>query len=91
MAPRLKPGGVGQYFGCEGMVEVETSTCAHCQKMTDIPNRRKMQEVVDICRACMKLICLDCAGKPCVPIMKRIEAQEQAYYRRQQLEKLMRS
>jgi hypothetical protein len=86
---QIRPGGVGTYFNCDGVVEVETSTCAHCQRMTDIPSRRKMQDVVDICRGCMKLICLECVGKPCIPIMKRIEAQEEAFYRRQQLSKMM--
>lgn len=83
-----KPGGVGFYLDHLGKVtEVETSTCAHCQKITDIPSRRRMTDVIDICRACMRLICADCAGKPCTPIMRKIEAMEERYYRRRQMEK----
>lgn len=82
---RLKPGGVGQYFGPEGQVEIETSTCAHCNRITDIPNRRKMHEQVDICRSCMKLICLECADKPCTPFMKRVEEAEERGYRLRQM------
>lgn len=89
MAPRIKPGGVGILFDCDGAVEIETSTCAHCQKITDIPNRRRMQDVVDVCRNCMRLICDGCAGKPCTPIMKKIEAMEAAAYRRAQLSKIL--
>lgn len=85
-----RPGGVGiSYDPVNGQVEVETSTCAHCQKITDIPNRRKMTEVVDFCRQCFRLICADCAGKPCTPFIKKVEAMEEKYYRRRQLNKLM--
>ena len=89
MAPHVKPGGVGFY--CDGIntTEVHSSTCGHCQTMTEFPSLKKMFDYVDICRACMSLICLGCAGKPCTPIMKQIEAQEEAFYRRSQLAKMM--
>ena len=37
---------------------------------------RKMHEHVDVCRNCMKLICLECAGKPCTPWMKIVDMYE---------------
>lgn len=84
-----KPGGVGIYT-CDGVaVEGMTSTCAHCSKITDIESRKKMLDVVDICRNCMKLICADCAGKPCTPWLKKIEKIEEAAYRRDQLRRMM--
>jgi hypothetical protein len=83
----LRPGGVGEYFFCEQVSVIETSTCAHCQIITDIPHRRKMMDYVDICRSCMALICLQCAGKPCLPAMKRIEMAEEKAYRAQQYRK----
>ena len=89
MAARIRPGGVGVEFTCDGAVEVETSTCAHCQKITDIPNRRKMHEVVDICRHCMRLICLECYGKPCLPWVKKLDQSMEANYRREQLRKTL--
>lgn len=89
MPVRIKPGGIGILHGPDAAVEVETSTCAHCQRITDIPNRRRMQDVVDVCRCCMRLICDQCAGKPCTPIMKRIEAMEERYYRRRQMAMVM--
>jgi hypothetical protein len=79
MPPRIKPGGIGTSFNCDvpnGEVEVETSTCAHCQNVTDIPNRRTMMDKVDVCRNCMRLICLSCVGKPCVPWLKKLEIME---------------
>lgn len=83
-------GGVSQHFNPDGsMVEVGASTCAHCQHITEIPNRRQMMEHVDFCRACMRLICLKCAGKPCTPIMRQIEEAEERFYRSQQFAKSM--
>jgi hypothetical protein len=35
-----------------------------------------MMEHVEICRGCMKLICLECYGKPCRPFEKELERQE---------------
>lgn len=85
----VKAGGVGVSFTCDGAVEVDTSTCAHCQRITDIPNRRRMHDVVDICRNCMRLICLNCADKPCTPFMRKVEAMEAEAYRRSQNAKVM--
>ncbi len=74
---RIKPGGVAQYFDpVLGVTEVHCSTCRHCQKHTEFPSLRVMFEYVDICRGCMKLICLECAGKPCRPYEKEAERQE---------------
>lgn len=71
MPQRIKPGGIGQYF--EGPMwtgrvrEVHASSCGHCGRITEFDSRRKMMEHVDVCRGCMRLICLGCVGKPCVP------------------------
>jgi len=79
MPRRLKPGGIGQYWDEEGMVEVYASTCAHCQKITEFPSMRVMHDHVDVCRTCMKLICDSCATAiakgaiGCVPWEKQME------------------
>jgi hypothetical protein len=86
----LKPGGIGQYFTPTGrMTEVATSTCAHCSSITDIPDPKKLHEHTDVCRLCMRLICLKCAGKPCIPWMKRVEQAEEKAYRSQQFAKML--
>jgi hypothetical protein len=84
--PRVRAGGIGQYFDGPNWtgkcVEVYESTCAHAwcgQKITTFPNLRKMMDHVEICRGCMRLICLECIGKPCLPAEKeaeRLEAEE---------------
>ena len=80
MPPRLKPGAVGEYFDPEfGVVEQHSSTCAHCQHGTEFPSLRVMFDHVDVCRGCMKLICLQCVGKPCRPAEKEVERQEAEY------------
>jgi hypothetical protein len=84
--PRIKAGGIGQYFegpSCSGKLvsEVYESTCAHAhcgQRITSFKSLRQMMDHVDICRGCMRLICLSCVGKPCLPAEKeceRIEAE----------------
>jgi hypothetical protein len=71
MAAVIKAGGVGEYF--EGPMwdgparTVYASTCSHCGHISEFPSRRSMMEFVDVCRGCMKLICLGCCGKPCRP------------------------
>jgi hypothetical protein len=77
---QIKPGGVAIY--CDpilGETEVHCSTCAHCQRHTEFPSIRTMHQHVDVCRGCMRLICLECAGKPCRPWEKELERQEAEY------------
>jgi hypothetical protein len=42
---------------------------------------REMHNHVDICRSCMKLVCLHCAGKPCVTWLKQCEIEEAIHAR----------
>lgn len=76
----FKAGGVGQYFengNHTGLVtEVYASTCSHCGRITEFPSARTMMEHVEICRGCMRLICLACYGKGCRPFEKEAERQE---------------
>ena len=81
--PRFKAGGVGEYFE-DGLwtgkcTTVYASTCAHCAHISEFPSRRTMMEHVDICRGCMRLICLGCYGLPCRPQeaeCERVEREE---------------
>ena len=77
MAPRIKPGGVSEYIDALGNVTTfYCSTCSHCQHQTEFPSMREMHKYVDVCRSCMKLICLSCCDKPCDPWIKSVERQE---------------
>lgn len=80
---KQRAGGIGQYF--DGSIldagrvlarEVHASTCAHCAHITEYPSNKRMLDYVDICRGCMKLICLGCVGKPCDPVEAKVERAE---------------
>lgn len=82
---RSQPGGVGQYY--DGYLEdgklvreVYESTCNHCSRITEVPTLRAAREghVVGFCRGCMRPICLQCVGKPCVTQEQEAERVENA-------------
>jgi hypothetical protein len=54
--------------------------------MSEFPSVKRMMEFVDICRGCMKLICLECAGKPCRPFEQEAERQEEIARLQQRLQ-----
>lgn len=64
----------------DGIKECDTHTCAHCQKLVFTPPNKKIEEVGDFCRGCMKVICLNCVGKGCTPFLKKIELEEARYH-----------
>lgn len=76
MPLRIKPGGVVYICLPDDNFELHASTCFHCQKITEFPSMRRMHEYVDICRKCMKLICLECVGGECKPWLKQVEIDE---------------
>jgi hypothetical protein len=75
-----KAGGISEYWGPNGEYTIKyCSTCAHCQVHTEFSNHKERLEKTDVCRGCMRLICLRCAGKPCLPWEKQCEYAERAY------------
>ena len=79
----VKPGGINTYFDpVLGEVETHSSTCRHCQHITDFPSRRVMMDHVDLCRSCMELVCREpeCQQRGCVPYEKQAEMEEKAFY-----------
>ena len=87
---RFKAGAVGQYFDGplhDGrLVEVHSSTCSHCQAQTEFPTQKRMMEFVDVCRGCMRLICLGCVGKPCRPFEAEADRIEREHRLQQRLQ-----
>jgi len=82
----VKPGAVGFYTEDGKLVREEhSSKCFHCQTITDFPSMKEMMNHVELCRGCMKLICLKCYGQPCVPAEKRAEMKEHAYRLQQRI------
>jgi len=73
---RQRGGGVAAIFGPFDVVEHETFTCAHCQRITLVPHKAKAEQLGGICYGCFKLICDQCVGHGCRPIEKWSEEQE---------------
>lgn len=88
----LRPGGHGEIIGGKGtyvcfeptgkpvMVTsdqhgIDTWTCVHCNHVVHAPPLRKDTDYF-FCRMCMARICDHCADHPCMPFMKKVEAQE---------------
>lgn len=75
----VRPGGINFYNDPSGrLIESHSSTCRHCQHITDFPNRKEMMDYVDLCFKCMELICREpeCVKRGCVPYEKQMEQAE---------------
>lgn len=88
--PRLmiKPGGINTYFDHLGHeIETHSSTCRHCQHLTEFPSKKVMMDYVDLCFKCMNLVCREpeCMKKGCIPYEKQAEIEEQASYLRSRI------
>jgi uncharacterized protein YprB with RNaseH-like and TPR domain len=69
-----KAGGYGVITEADGkLIEHDTFTCAHCQRVTIVPAKAKPDDFGDFCRNCMRMICVRCAGKECYPFKKKLE------------------
>jgi hypothetical protein len=87
----LRPGGYAVIEGGSGTVaafefgkmfritsdkhEADTYACVHCNAQVHAPVRSK--DDYFFCRNCMSRICPACADHPCIPFMKKVEAQEE--------------
>jgi hypothetical protein len=56
--------------------ELDTFTCAHCNRVTHVAPRARPEDIGGLCKQCMGLICPACVGGACVPFLKRLEQME---------------
>ena len=72
-----RPGGYARIDepGC-APVELDTFTCAHCNRVTHVKPRQRPEDIGGLCKQCMGLICPACVGQACVPFLKRLEQME---------------
>ena len=72
------PLGMGiMHFGDGAVVERDSTTCAHCQKVTFVKPFQDPTDLGGFCRQCMKNICSRCAdGGTCTPWEKQMEIRE---------------
>lgn len=59
-----------------GMVESDTFTCAHCQRIVHVAPRANPADVGGLCKVCMGLICPRCVGRRCAPWEKKLQKME---------------
>jgi hypothetical protein len=71
----FEEGGKPQRIGADQQ-GFDTWTCVHCNGVVHTPTRRKDTDYF-FCRNCMARICDRCADHPCIPFMKKVEAQEE--------------
>jgi len=64
----------------EGVFEIDTFTCCHCNSAKHVLAGEKTNEEY-FCRNCMARICPSCADFPCIPFMKKVEQAEERDYR----------
>lgn len=62
------------------VVENETFTCRHCQRIVVIPHKADPSQMGGHCSCCDALTCPDCAQKPCDHFEKKIERHEASYH-----------
>jgi hypothetical protein len=60
----------------EGVTEVDTFQCAHCQRNIHVQPFARMDDFGSMCRLCMKMVGPECANGPCVPFEKQLEIWE---------------
>lgn len=57
--------------------EIDTYTCAHCNRVVHVPVRADPADVGGLCKQCMNLICPRCTAKGvCVPWEKEMLRRE---------------
>ena len=66
-------------------IELDTMTCGHCQKVTEIGPGQRPEDIGGLCKVCMSLICGPCVDKGiCDPFEKKLERIEASdIFRRQ--------
>jgi hypothetical protein len=62
--------------GPDGAVEMTTFTCVHCNRVTHVWPKMRMDELGSMCRSCMRMVCAQCADGPCVPFEQQLERME---------------
>ena len=61
---------------CEGVTEMDTFSCCHCNRVVHVKPRQRPEDLGGLCKQCMGLECSDCVDKGCIPYMKKLEMVE---------------
>jgi hypothetical protein len=67
----------------EGIMEIDSFTCHHCNRIVHVLPRCDPANLGGHCKRCDKLICPSCYGKgDCTPWEKAMEKAEASYHAR---------
>lgn len=72
-----RPGGFFFVMSPNGSKETDTFTCGHTQRVVLVPVGARPEDMGGLCKVCMRLICKEELGKPCVVIEQRLEKWEE--------------
>lgn len=64
------------------VVEMDTFTCGHCNKVVQVKVKASPDELGGYCYCCTKMVCPLCVGKGCDPFEKKLERMEASYHAR---------
>lgn len=59
-----------------GVVEVDTFSCFHCNRVVHVKPKMDPADMGGLCKQCMKLICKYCVGKGCDPLEEKLKRSE---------------
>ncbi len=74
----LKPQGYAVISSPDGMTELDTMTCGHCNRILHLKARQNPENIGGLCKQCMKPICPSCVDRGhCDPFEKKLERWEE--------------
>lgn len=77
----FKAGGYAVLTSENGVKEMDTFSCRHCNRVTHIKAFARPEDIGGRCGCCDGLICSSCVGEPCLVLeerLKRMEARDEA-------------
>jgi hypothetical protein len=83
------PHGYATWTDPERVVERDSFSCRHCNRIVFVEPKADPAEVGGLCKQCMGLICPQCVGlMRCLPLEKSIAESEERDRRRRDLARL---
>ena len=68
--------GLGTLSSPNGIKEMATFTCAHCQSVRHVKPYCDPADLGGLCRICMGVVCEQCVGRGCDPLEEKLKRQE---------------
>lgn len=76
-----RPGGYAIETNGDGsLVESDTFTCGHCNKIQRVKPMSRPEDIGGLCKQCMTLICTECLGGQCDPFEEKLRRHEARYH-----------